>query len=118
MTASAKAAGNGSATTSPAAPGKRERPHGYDQVREAEVYHASSVMQDAVFEAERLCDAIYHALSEAYFDRNAHDKDGPTSVEIAESPEIRDKAIEALRCLRIAEDYLYRLAPVQSDPSF
>jgi hypothetical protein len=114
MTASTKAVGNGSTTTTPADPAKRERPHGYGQVREAEVYHASSVMHDAVFEAERLCDAINRAVSDAYFDRN----DGRSTVETAESYEVRDKATEALRCLRIAEDYLYRLAPVQPEPSF
>lgn len=114
MTATAKAARNGSTTTAPADPAKQERPAGYAKIREAEAYHASSVMHDAVFEAERLCYAIYRAVSDAYSDRN----DGRSTVETAESCEIRDKAVEALRCLRTAEDYLYRLAPERSELPF
>jgi len=111
----AKAASNGNTATAPAS--KPERPTGYARLREAEVYHASSVMQDAAFEAERLCEAIYRTVSDVF--RNRLDLPaGPTTVEVAESPEIRAKAIEALRCLRVAEEYLYRFAPVMDQPSF
>jgi hypothetical protein len=114
MTAPAKAAANGSTTTTKA--GQPGRITGYAKIRQAETYHASSIMSDAMFEAERLATEIHRAVSDAHFRRDG--EEGLTTAETAESPQIRDKAIEALRCLRIAEDYLYRLAPVQqpSDP--
>jgi hypothetical protein len=111
MTAPAKAAANGSITTTA---GQPVRITGYAKIRQAEAYHASSIMNDAMFEAEQLATDIHRALSEAYFRRDG--EEGLTTAEIAESPQIQDKAIEALRCLRIAEDYLYRLAPAQPDP--
>ncbi|MGH3218627.1 MAG: hypothetical protein ACRDPY_07940 [Streptosporangiaceae bacterium] len=110
MTAPANAAANGSTTTA----GQPVRITGYAKIRQAEAYHASSVMSDALFEASELATAIHRAVSEAYFRRDG--EEGPTTAEIAESPQIRDKSIEALRCLRIAEDYLYRLAPDQPAP--
>ena len=39
------------------------------QVREAETYHTASVMHDALSEADRLCAAIYRAVTDAYFKR-------------------------------------------------
>ena len=37
------------------------------QVREAETYHTASVVHDAVSEADRLCAAVYRAVTDAYF---------------------------------------------------
>src|SRR4051794_28552099 len=98
------AASNGSTTTPDADSGiarQPERATGMARVREAELYHAASVMNEAVSEAERLCGVIYRAISDAYFKdvrRNA-DNDGRTAAEVADYPEIRGKAEEALNCL-------------------
>jgi glycine cleavage system pyridoxal-binding protein P len=113
MSTTAKAASNGSTDQAAAAvtTGQPERITGMAQVREAETYHAASVLNEAACEAERLCTAVYRAVTDAYFKDVRHnaDSDGRTATETAESPEIRGKAEEALNCLHAAECYLRRL---------
>jgi hypothetical protein len=102
MTATAKAASNGSTDTTPAP----ERKTGMARIREAELYHTVSVVNDAAFEAERLCNEIYRAVTGAYL------RDGGTvsdAAETADDPHYRDKAHEALRCLSAAQEYLRTL---------
>jgi hypothetical protein len=108
------AASNGSTTTTDTASGsagKPERATGMAQVREAEVYHVASVMNEAVTEAALLCAVMYRAISDAYFKdvRRSADSEGRTAAEVADSPEIRGKAQEALNCLHAAEQYVRRL---------
>jgi hypothetical protein len=82
------------------------------QVREAEAYHTASVMHDAIFEADRLCSAIYRAVTDAYLTRLREDQADPevrSAAEKASSPEVRDQAAEALRCLYAAHNHLQNL---------
>ena len=109
MTTTTTATGNGS-TDTPA--GKPERLTGMAQVREAEAYHTASVMHDAIFEADRLCSAIYRAVTDAYLTRLREDQadtEAGTAAETADSPEVRGQAAEALRCLYAAQTYLQSL---------
>jgi hypothetical protein len=110
MTTTTTAAGNGSADTATA--GKPERLTGMAQVREAEAYHTASVMHDAIFEADRLCSAIYRAVTDAYLTRIREDQadaEARTAAETAASAEVRDQAAEALRCLYSAQSHLQQL---------
>ena len=98
MTTTTTAAGNGSTDTTTT--GKPERLTGMAQVREAEAYHTASVMHDAIFEADRLCSAIYRAVTDAYLTRVREDQadaEARTAAEMADSPEVRGQAAEALR---------------------
>ena len=109
MTTTTAAASNGSTDT---ATGTPERLTGMAQVREAEAYHTASVMHDAIFEADRLCSAIYRAVTDAYLTRVREDQADPealSAAETADSPEVRGQAAEALRCLYSAQTYLQSL---------
>jgi len=123
MTTTAEAAGNGStttitATTASSGTGQPERISGMARVCEAETYHAASVMNEAVAEAERLCGAVYRAVTDAYFKdvRKNADGDGRSATETADSPEIRGKAEEAMNCLQAAERYVRRLLTGHDTP--
>ena len=109
MTTTTTAVGNGSTTETPA--GKPERLTGMAQVREAEAYHTASVMHDAIFEADRLCSAIYRAVTDAYLTRieDRADTETRSAAETAASAEVRDQAAEALRCLYSAQSHLQQL---------
>ena len=109
MTTTTAAVSNGS-TNTPA--GRPERLTGMAQVREAEAFHTASVMHDAIFEADRLCSAIYRAVTDAYLTRVREDQadaEARTAAEMADSPEVRGQAAEALRCLYSAQTYLQSL---------
>jgi hypothetical protein len=108
MTTTTTATGNGS-TDTPA--GRPERLTGMAQVREAEAYHTASVMHDAIFEADRLCSAIYRAVADAFLARAEDRADTETlsAAETAASPGVRDQAAEALRCLYSAQNHLQQL---------
>jgi hypothetical protein len=113
MTTTTAAAGNGSTDDATTTTGKPERLTGMAQVREAEAYHTASVMHDAIFEADRLCSAIYRVVTDAYLTRFREDQadpDAPSAAEMASSPEVRDQAAEALRCLYSAQGYLQQLS--------
>src|SRR5215475_3310358 len=94
----ANAASNGS--TGPA--GTPERISGVTRVREAQVYHLASLAHDAAFEAERLCNDIYRAASDARF--------GDPRSDAAAAPldhqAMTTKAEEAVLCLVTAVFYL------------
>ena len=109
MTTTTTADSNGSTNTT--ATGKPERLTGMAQVREAEAYHTASVMHDAIFEADRLCSAIYRAVTDAYLTRIEDQADTETrsAAETAASAEVRDQAAEALRCLYSAQSHLQQL---------
>lgn len=110
MTTTTTAVSKGSTETTTA--GKPERLTGMAQVREAEAYHTASVMHDAIFEADRLCSAIYRAVTDAYLSRVREDQadtEARSATETAASPEVRDQAAEALRCLYSAQGHLQQL---------
>ncbi len=120
MTTTTAAAGNGgTATTETGAAGQPDRITGIAQVREAETYHAASVMNEAASQAERLCAVIYRAISDAYFKevRRSADSTGRTAAQTADSAEIRAQAQEALDCLDAAGQYARRLL-AGSEPPF
>ena len=111
MTTTTTAAGNGSTETTTTT-GKPERLTGMAQVREAEAYDTASVMHDAIFEADRLCSAIYRAVTDAYLSRIREDQADPearSAAETAASAEVRGQAAEALRCLYSAQSHLQQL---------
>jgi hypothetical protein len=98
MTSTAKAASNGGKDTA-ATP---ERMTGVNRVQEAEIYHLASVAHDAAFEAERLCNDIYRAASDARFG----DSPGSTAVGVTADPAMIGKAEDAVICLATAVLYL------------
>jgi hypothetical protein len=95
----AKAASNGS----PGPAGRRERASGVTRVCEAQAYHLASVAHDAAFEAERLCNDIYRAASDARF---ADAADSGSTLEALADPAIIRKAEEAVICLATSVLYL------------
>lgn len=100
MTTTAKAAGNGSTTTATVP----QRLSGMARVQEGDAWRLASIMHDAAFEAERLCDEIYRAVSGAY-----RPQGDSTATKVAASSETRDKAHEARRCLHAAVNFLNAL---------
>jgi hypothetical protein len=98
MTATAKAASNG--TKPPAA--APERLNGVAHVQEAQAYHLVSVAHDAVFEAERLCNEIYRAASDAYLPSSGVSN----AAGVLTDPAMAAKAEEAVACLATAVLYL------------
>lgn len=120
MTTATTAVSNGSITTDAdsGTAAKPERPKGMAQVREAEVYHDACVMNEAMAEAERLCAVIYRAITDAYYRevRRSAGNQGRTAAEVADSPDIRGKAEEALNCLHAAEQYARRLMAGSQPP--
>jgi hypothetical protein len=94
----AKAASNGS--NDPA--GTPERISGVTRVREAQAYHLVSVAHDAAYEAERLCNDIYRAASDAYL----RDANASEVAEVLADPAMIRKAEEAVICLATAVLYL------------
>jgi len=94
----AKAASNGD--TGPAGP--PERISGVTRVRDAQVYHLASLAHDAAFEAERLCNDIYRAASDARFgDPRSGNEPAPLDHQAMTA-----KAEEAVLCLVTAVLYL------------
>ena len=121
MTTTTTAAGNGSTDTTAEATSQPDKPFGMAVVREAETYHDASVLHDAVFEANQLCTAIQHAVSDAYFRdvRKTKTKDtGLTATQTAESPQMQAKARELLNCLQAAQTYVQRLLVSTYNPPF
>ncbi len=111
MTAT-KAASNGSTATTAA---KGKRLSGMARIREGEIYHAASIMHDAIYEADRLCSEIYQVISDAYFKRNQDDTEVRTLTEITDSTPVQQQIDEALRCLSSAQTFLEKLT---SEPPF
>jgi hypothetical protein len=122
MTTTTTTASNGSTDTDAATAevtGQPDKPFGMAVVREAETYHDASVLHDAVFEANQLCTAIQHAVSDAYFRdvRKTKNKDtGLTATQTAESPPMQAKVQELLNCLQAAQTYVQRLLVSTYEP--
>jgi hypothetical protein len=80
-------------------------PSGMARVRESEAWRTASIMHDAAFEAERVCNEIYQAVTKAYEPRS-----GETSAaEVAACYDIAVKAGEARDLLQAAITYLSTL---------
>ena len=80
-------------------------PSGMARVRESEAWRTASVMHDAAFEAERLCNEIYQAITKAYTPQS-----GQTSAaEVAACYDTAVKAGEARDLLQAAITYLVTL---------
>jgi hypothetical protein len=94
----AKATSNGN--TGPAS--TPERISGVTRVRDAQVYHLASLAHDATFEAERLCNDIYRAASDARFG----DSGSGNTAEPLDPQAMTAKAEEAVLCLVTAVLYL------------
>ena len=67
MTTTTTAASNGSTDTTAGPPGSRRSPSAWPWSARPRPTTTPSVLHDAVFEADRLCTAIHHAVSDAYF---------------------------------------------------
>jgi hypothetical protein len=79
-----------------------ERISGVTRVRDAQVYHLASLAHDAAFEAERLCNDIYRAASDARFgDPGSGNAPGPLDHRA-----MTTQAEEAVLCLVTAVLYL------------
>jgi hypothetical protein len=82
--------------------GTPERISGVTRVRDAQVYHLASLAHDAAFEAERLCNDIYRAASDARFgDPGSGGAPAPLDHQAMTA-----KAEEAVACLVTAVLYL------------
>ena len=116
------AASNGSTdTTTAEATGQKENPFGMAVVREAETYHDSTLLHEAVYEASQLCTAVRDAVSDAYFRdvRKTKSKDTSlTATQTAESPQMQAKVREVLNCLQAAENYVRRLLVSTYEPPY
>ncbi len=122
MTTTTATASNGSTdTTTAEATGQKERPFGMARVREAETYHTATILYETASEIDNLCDAVYRAVSDAYFRdvRKAKTKDPAlTAVQMAESPPMQARIREALNCLQAAEEQVRRLLVSNYDPGY
>ena len=119
--ATAAASNGGTDATTTEATGQKEKPFGMAVVREAETYHTFSVVHDAVSEADKLCAAVYHAVTGAYFKdirKDQADGTGLTAVQTAESPPMQAKIREALNCLQAAQTYVRQLLVSTYEPPF
>jgi len=91
---------NGKEANSVAEPGVQERRHGMAAVREAELWHLGSLIEDTLQEAARLAGEVYRDASHARLSRGT---ENVTSVDEVES--VR-KLEEALMCAETGEHYL------------
>jgi hypothetical protein len=110
MTATTTPTANGS---KPAASSVRvERKHGMARVLEAQAWRTASVLEDAAFEAERLCHQIYTAVSAAY-----QSADGSSAAaDVAASEDVRSLACEARDCLYAAVGHINDLIAGSEPP--
>ena len=99
-----KTESNGSKT---AAPQARERITGWTRVVEAQAYHGVSIAHDAAFEAERLCNEIHRAASDAYLrDSRAGLSE---AAAVLDDPATQDKITEVVCCMAVAIEALCAL---------
>ena len=102
MTATTTAAGNGSTKAAP------KRTTGIARIKEAQAYHLASLVHDAAFEGERLCNDIYRTASDAYLRDGNASSISQAAAALAE-PAIRDTIDEAIECLNAAVSQLISL---------
>jgi hypothetical protein len=113
MTSTAKAADNGSTTTTEkSVPAQRE--HGLDRLREDECYHLTDLIGQALTESGHLVRKVHNKA----FNRTL-DYDGSKGT----APLDRDEAFrilaEARDCTQVALEYLYRaVSALEGEPPF
>ena len=107
MTTTAEAASNGSATTADA---PAEREHGLARLREEECYHLTTLVRDALNEAERLANEVNGRAMDRYRDYTGSNGTGPLDRDYAMS-----RLNEARDCAQVAIDYLYRITTALRD---
>ena len=90
-----------------------ERLAGMAVIREAEAWRTASVMHDAAYEGERLCEHIYRAVADAY----KPSQGASAAAQTLADPAIRAKAEEARQCLYAAMSYLNDLV-ADTEPPF
>ena len=109
MTTTAEAASNGSTTTTTTdAPAKRE--HGLARLREEECYHLTTLVRDALNEAERLTNEVNGQSMDRYRDYTGDNGTGPLDRDYAMS-----RLNEARECAQVAIDYLYKITNALRD---
>jgi hypothetical protein len=109
MSTTAKAADNGSTTTTDkTVPAQRE--HGMDRLREDECYHLTDLIGRALGESEHLVRKVHNKA----FNRTL-DHDGSKGTAPLDRDEIQRILSEAGDCAQVAVDYLYRAVRVLND---
>jgi hypothetical protein len=107
------AASNGGTTTdsspqdTPAGPARPER--GIARLRETEVYHLTSLVQSALYEAEHLIRRVHDQASNRFLD---HDN----STERLDADELSGLLAEAHQCATLASTYIDKAAMGLLDP--
>ncbi len=101
---------NGKRAVSAAEPATAERKRGMAAVRETELWHLGSIIEDALREAANLAGEVYRAASNARLSRGT---ENATSVDEAEA--VR-KLEEALMCAETGEHYLRMVLDQVHDP--
>src|SRR5689334_22471158 len=107
------AASNGGTTTdsspqgTPASPARPER--GIARLRETEVYHLTSLVQSALYEAEHLIHQVHDQASNRFLD---HDN----STERLDADELSGLLAEAYQCTTLASTYIDKAAMGLLDP--
>ncbi len=107
------AASNGGTTTdsssqdTPASPARSER--GIARLRETEVYHLTSLVQSALYEAEHLIRRVHDQASNRFLD---HDN----SAERLDADELSGLLAEAYQCATLASTYIDKAAMGLLDP--
>ncbi len=119
MSTTAKAADNGSTTTTDKTentdkPVPAQREHGLDRLREDECYHLTDLIQASLSESEYLVRKVHNKA----FSRTL-DYDGSKGT----APLDRDEATRVLReacdCAQVAMEYLYRaVSALDGEPPF
>ena len=102
-----QAASNGGTTTADA-PAKRE--HGLSRLREEECYHLTTLVRDALNEAERLTNEVNGQSMDRYRDYTGGDGTDPMDRDYAWR-----RLTEALDCAQVAVDYLYKITSALRD---
>jgi hypothetical protein len=93
-------------TDKTAATGNRNPRTGIERVRDTDAWRTSTIMAEAAYEANRLCEQISRAIQDAYFSRDELD---PYAADVATCSDTRDKAYEARTLLQMALDHLNTL---------
>ncbi len=111
MTTTAEAASNGSTTTTTTtADAPAEREHGLARLREEECYHLTTLVRDALNEAERLTNEVNGRSMDRYRDYSGSNGTGPLDRDYAVS-----RLNEARDCAQVAIDYLYKITTALRD---
>ena len=116
MSTTAKAADNGSTTTTDKTdkPVPAQREHGLDRLREDECYHLTELIERSLSESEYLVRKVHNKA----FNRTL-DYDGSKGTAPLDRDEATRILAEARDCTQVAMEYLYRaLSAMEGEPPF